>query len=349
MEEEKYRGPVISILQKIGIYVLFGTLVPVFFCGGDCFETWQDTSQTILFGTIACILLWEGNGRTSAWLDSHISWLEKPMLRFVLGIVVMVVYTVAAIVLLNYSFTALSLGYFPAEIPDMSNTIIYSTAATALISMFLHSKAFLFNWKEEALRAERLKREQLNSQYQTLKNQLQPHFLFNSLSALTTLVHVNPDQATVFIQKLSQMYRYILEYSQERVVPLDKELDFLRSYLYLMQIRFGESLKVEIVSPESSDWMVAPLTLQLLAENAIKHNEVSSAHPLTIQVTVSPSSETLSMSNPLQLREILRESTGVGLANIKNRYSLVTDHEVAITQTADTFTVTIPLLNLVNP
>ncbi|MEL7341160.1 MAG: histidine kinase, partial [Bacteroidota bacterium] len=328
-----------NILLRIGSYFLIGTLVPLVLCGSNCFDTWEDIGQTILFGTVACVVLWEGNGRATVLLDKYVDWLKTPMLRFILGTVVMVVYTMLSVLLMSQVFVYFLSGEWPSEVNWMSGTIIYSGIATTIISLFLHSRKFLLNWQQEAVRAEKLKNEQLNSQYQTLKNQLQPHFLFNSLSALTTLVHSNPDQATIFIQRLSEMYRYILEYAQEQVVPLEKELDFLRSYLFLMKIRFGENLQVEIESPESTDWLVAPLTLQLLAENAIKHNEVSSAHPLTIKVIVSETSSTLSMTNPLQLREIPRESTGVGLTNIRNRYDLITDYKVVISQTSDTFTV----------
>lgn len=343
MRTGKQEGVGLDILKRLAIYLAVGALVPFLFCGGDCFSTGKEAAETILFGTMACILLWEGNGRISTWLDAFVPWLDQPVKRFILGVLSMVVYTVVAIVGLLFSFNYLIYDFVPDDFSYFNGTIFSSTIITTIITLFLHSRSFLFNWKEEALTAEKLRNEQLSSQYLSLKNQLQPHFLFNSLSALTTLVHQNPDQATVFIQQLSAMYRYILEYSQERVVALDKEVEFLKSYLFLMQIRFGDNLEVDIQLSPKSSYMIAPLTLQLLAENAIKHNEVSQANPLKISVLVD--GEYVQMANPIQLREIPRESTGIGLNNIKSRYQLLTDREVKITQDHAEFVVSVPLLS----
>lgn len=346
MSSAPREGIALEIAKKLAIYCFVGALVPLVFCGGDCFSTAGEAFETIMFGTLACIILWEGNGRLANWLDEKVSWLEKPITRFVLGVVSTIAYTVLSILGLLFALNYLIYDFIPDNSSYFSGTIISSTIITTIITLFLHSRSFLFKWKEEAVNSEKLRNEQLNSQYLSLKNQLQPHFLFNSLSALTTLVHQNPDQATEFIQELSAMYRYILEYSQERVVALDKEIDFLKSYLFLMQIRFGNNLEVDIQVPAHSAYMIPPLTLQLLAENAIKHNEVSKANPLRLSVVVKEGTESLIISNPLQLREIPRESTGVGLNNIRNRYEMITDREVEISQTETEFSVSVPLISL---
>ena len=299
----------------------------------------------MLFGTLACLILWEGNGRLTHLLDKRWPWLENPIKRFGWGVLATMIYTVTAIVLLTLCFYYIFYGIIPLNIHWLWPTIAYSTVVTALITLFLHSREFLFKWRDATRREEALKREQLNSQYLSLKNQLQPHFLFNSLSALTTLVHQDPDKATSFIQQLSSMYRYILEYSEEKVVPLDEEITFLKSYFFLMQIRFGNNLHVTLNVPQHSHWMVAPLTLQLLAENAIKHNEVSAAYPLSIELFVDEQAHTLTMTNPIRLRQIPRESTGVGLSNIRARYQMISDREVEIDQQDGVFKVTLPLLS----
>lgn len=338
-------GPIWKdIFKRLGLYTLVGTLVPAIFCGYDCFDTWIDASASILFGTIACIVLWEGNERIGNWQDARIPWLQQPLRRFLVGVITTIVYTVGAVLVLAWISSYLLTDSWVMNPAYFWTTVLYSTVATALITLFLHSRRFLFEWRDATLRAEQLKREQLNSQYLTLKNQLQPHFLFNSLSALTTLVHQNPDQATVFIQKLSGMYRYILEYSQETMVPLQRELDFLDDYLYLMKIRFGDNLRTEMHIQKLGDWMIAPLTLQLLAENATKHNEVSKAFPLRIDVSIDPQAQTLTMSNPIQLRAIPRESTKVGLTNIRERYRMISDRPVEVQEAGGQFMVTLPLI-----
>lgn len=346
MSSAPRKGIALEIVKRLTIYCFVGALVPFLFCGRDCFSTAGEAFETIMFGTLACIILWEGNGRISVWLDEYVSWLDQPITRFVLGVVSTIAYTVLSIVGLLFAFNYLIYDIIPTNSSYFSGTVVSSTIITAIITLFLHSRSFLFKWKEEAVNAEKLRNEQLSSQYLSLKNQLQPHFLFNSLSALTTLVHQNPDQATVFIQKLSEMYRYILEYSQERVVGLDKEVDFLKSYLFLMQIRFGNNLEVDIQVPAHSGYLIPPLTLQLLAENAIKHNEVSKANPLRLSVVVKEGTESLIISNPLQLRAIPRESTGVGLNNIRNRYEMITEREVVVAQSEFKFSVSVPLISL---
>ncbi len=337
-------GPVLDILKSLGLYVAVGAAVPLAFCGVGCFGTWEEAIETALFGTLACLILWEGNGRLTHVLNKKWPWLDNPVKRFGWGVFVSMVFTNSAILLFTTSFFYVFYGIVPKNIQWLWPTMIYSTVVTALITLFLHSREFLFKWRDATQREEALKREQLNSQYLSLKNQLQPHFLFNSLSALTTLVHQDPAKATSFIQQLSSMYRYILEYSEEKVVPLAEELVFLRSYLFLMQIRFGNNLRVNIQVPEHSAWMVAPLTLQLLAENAIKHNEVSGAFPLEIELRIDEIDQKLRISNPIKLRQIPRESTGVGLSNIRARYQMISDREVEISQVDGTFTVTLPLL-----
>ncbi len=333
-----------GFFRRILVYVALGGAVPLFFCGDDCFATVSDSIQSILFGTIMSFALWEGNGWLSWWLDNRLPWLEKPYQRFGWGLLATVFYTVTAVLVLYMGYFYFLTGGRPWDAPWMAGTVISSIVITAIISLFLHSRAFLLGWREASLRAERLAREQLHSQYLSLKNQLQPHFLFNSLSALSSLVHQNPDLATRFIHQLSGMYRYILSYSEDSLVPLDQELTFLRSYLFLMQIRFGDNLRIDIDLPALDGYMVAPLTLQLLAENAFKHNEVSQANPLSLRIYFAPDGHHVVVSNPIQPRTMPAESTGVGLSNIRKRYLLLSGRQVSIHQSNGRFEVFIPLI-----
>lgn len=198
------------------------------------------------------------------------------------------------------------------------------------------------------LNAEQLKREASQAQFSALKNQVNPHFLFNSLSILSALVEVNPKLSVRFINYLSKAYRYILEQREYEQVLLKTELDFLETYCFLLNIRFDG--KLQVINPLSDEqanrYSIAPLTLQLLIENAVKHNQMSRKQPLIVSLLIED--DYLSISNAIRPRlpdELPTEtSTGVGLENIAHRYRLLTDRPVLISQSNNTFVVRIPLL-----
>ncbi|RAJ89888.1 histidine kinase [Larkinella arboricola] len=196
--------------------------------------------------------------------------------------------------------------------------------------------------------AEQLKREASEAQFAALKNQVNPHFLFNSLSILTALVEVNPKLSIRFINYLSKAYRYILDQRENQRVNLNTELEFLEAYCFLLNIRFDGKLQVvnTISTNDAIRYTIAPLTLQLLVENAVKHNQMSRKMPLIVTLVIE--SDYLLVSNPVRLRlpdePSTDTSTGVGLENITNRYRLLTERPVRVTQSNQVFVVSIPLL-----
>jgi len=196
------------------------------------------------------------------------------------------------------------------------------------------------------IQAEQLTRENAVAQFEALKNQVSPHFLFNSLSILSSLVHVDANLSGKFIDQLSKAYRYILEQKDNETVSLKTELDFLNSYTFLLKIRFENKFDVQVsVSDRDSEKSrIAPLTLQLLVENCVKHNRMSEKEPLV--VTISIKDNHLVVVNPIRSRSGHEriKSTGIGLANIKNRYQLLTRSPVEVEQDEDLFTVKIPLI-----
>jgi LytS/YehU family sensor histidine kinase len=210
---------------------------------------------------------------------------------------------------------------------------------TLAISLVLTSRSFLFNWRQTAIDAEKFKQESTIAKFESLRNQVNPHFLFNSLNALTNLVYEDQDKAAKFIKQLSEVYRYLLETREREVVQLDEEEKFLRSYLYLQEIRFGGKLNVTL-SLDDKDCMVAPLALQMLVENAIKHNEISEDHPLQIRLFMDL--DFIVVENNLQPKRILNEkSPHVGLDNICKRYEFLTEKKVQVIQNG-TFAVRLP-------
>ena len=194
------------------------------------------------------------------------------------------------------------------------------------------------------LRAERLEKENVQAQFAALKSQVNPHFLFNSLSILSSLVHADAELSEKFIDQLSRAYRYILEQKDNERVLLKTELEFIQAYRFLLNIRFENKFDVVVNVPEAdqSRYSIAPLTLQLLVENAVKHNRMSAKEPLRVQINLE--GDGLVVRNNRQLRPQSEASTGVGLQNIINRYALLTERPVWVGENEGSFVVKIPLL-----
>ena len=183
------------------------------------------------------------------------------------------------------------------------------------------------------------------TRYESLKNQVNPHFLFNSLNALTNLVYEDQDLAADFIRQLSKVYRYVLETRSKEVVSLETEMKFVESYLFLQHIRFDDKLRVEASVSGFENRLLPPLALQMLLENAIKHNTIAKDEPLTISIRVEE--DMLVVKNNLQIKNIpTEESSGMGLANIKARYEFLSDKPVVVEKTESYFRVKLPLLSI---
>jgi tetratricopeptide (TPR) repeat protein len=193
-------------------------------------------------------------------------------------------------------------------------------------------------------RSEALEKQQLINEIDLLKTQVNPHFLFNSLSILSSLVHVNADLSEQFIEQLARSYRYILEQKDQTLVSLRTELEFIRSYAFLLKIRFDNKfdLHLDLQDDVLDKYKIAPLTLQLLIENAVKHNRMSANEPLVVEVKIE--GDYLLVKNPLRARPQREASTGTGLNNIINRYALLTDRPVKAGECEDDFLVRVPLI-----
>lgn len=215
-------------------------------------------------------------------------------------------------------------------------------AITILIASVLYSINFFKAWRESAVNEERLQKESIKLQYKALKNQVNPHFLFNSLNSLTTLVYRDQGQAAKFIKQLSDVYRYILEHKDNELVTVQEEINFAKKYIYLQKIRHGESLQVDIQIKNFVKEFVVPVSIQILIENAIKHNEVSEENPLKIKI--SRNGEYIMVKNNLQPKRVLKDSGGIGLSTIRKRYSFLTKNAVITMETDNKFLVKVPVL-----
>ena len=189
---------------------------------------------------------------------------------------------------------------------------------------------------------ERLQSENLLVRYETLENQLDPHFLFNSLNTLSGLIGTDDEKAQAYLMQLASTYRYTIQ--QNKLVPLADELAFADAYLYMMNIRYGDSLTVVRHFDEvQSGYYVVPISVQLLIENAIKHNVVSNRHPLTITVA-STGHGSLRVSNSMCPKEEDSTSEGIGLSNMDKRYELIAGEHISVSNDGTTFSVEIPLI-----
>lgn len=194
------------------------------------------------------------------------------------------------------------------------------------------------------LENEKLLRENLQSQYESLKNQVSPHFLFNSLTALKTLITDDPKNALLYLNDLSQVLRYTLQSNENQTVSLSDEMDAAKSYIFLIKMRFDTNLTIEFnISDQYKHYRLPPLAIQTLLENAVKHNEISKRNPLIITIATKDSN-TLTVTNTIQEKLSLEPGTGIGLSNLSKQYLLLGSKDILISKANKEFCVELPLL-----
>lgn len=234
-----------------------------------------------------------------------------------------------------------SFDYFLAN--EKPSSYLGSIVITFFVTLSIYTISFYKAYNENKVKEQKIIAGTANAKFESLKNQIDPHFLFNSLNVLSSLIEENPDNAQRFTVSLSKIYRYVLEQKDKELVSLEEELSFAKTYMNLLKMRFENSLFYELpATPINSDAKVVPLSLQLLLENTVKHNVVSEQRPLHIRIYVE--GDYLAVQNDYQKKEVLQERQGVGLQNIVNRYGIITNRKVLVIQNEKTFTVKIPLL-----
>ncbi len=244
--------------------------------------------------------------------------------------------------------------YFPLHLlfPDvylppgrLRTVAVVSTIISLFFYYFVEREQSQKKFQVELLRSAQLQQENFKAQLQSLKNQVDPHFLFNSLNVLRSLIRKDQDQAEEFVLRLSDIYRSFLDHSHELLVPLHQEMELVQAYLYLLSARFGDNLRFKTdVSEEFMNLLLPPGSLQMLIENAIKHNGSTSQKPLLICIYTEENK--LVVKNKLQPRLESVQSTKTGLNNITSRYRYLTDEVVDIVRTSEEFIVKLPLLTM---
>lgn len=265
--------------------------------------------------------------------------------RIVFGITGSTILTIAGIFALRFCITVFYYGIPYEQFLENDSWSGYSFALwiTLTIVSIFHIGYFYNKYQKNKIKEQKVIAGTASAKFDALKNQLDPHFLFNSLNVLTSLIEENPKNAQRFTTSLSKVYRYVLEQKNKDLVTVDEELDFARTYMSLLKMRFEDSIIFEIPDRASNpESRVVPLSLQLLLENAVKHNMVTSSKPLHIKIYEQ--NGMLVVENNLQPKQIVKKSSGVGLENIKQRYNLLSNRKVSINQQAKSFAVAIPML-----
>ena len=265
--------------------------------------------------------------------------------KFWIGALGSIVLTMIGIFLIRLFINVVIEGQsFPAFWKgELLRNYVIAFMITMIMSLFFHAVHFYKRSQEQKVKQQQIIAGTASAQFESLKNQIDPHFLFNSLNVLSSLIEENPDLAQKFTASLSKVYRYVLEQKDKELVDVIEELAFAKTYMSLLQMRFEQSLfyelPAEVGNPEAK---VVPLSLQLLLENTIKHNVVSEKKPLKIRIYFD--GDYLVVENNLQKKDVLGDRQGVGLQNIVSRYALVTRRSVLIAQDETKFAVSIPVL-----
>ncbi|MCF0071214.1 histidine kinase [Dyadobacter sp. CY261] len=293
---------------------------------------------SVLFSTLLTLTFWEGNRFIIIRMRRAFPEYGQTGRRVIGQAVLAVAYVFLISLLLDelyykpvYHISGLGMGFRISIVP------------TVIVYLVYEAVYFFDSWKMNVRKTEALTRENVQSQLEVLKNQLDPHFLFNSMNTLAALIDDENTAAQDYLERLSDVYRYVLVSRNKNTVLLSEEIAFVDAYVYLNKIRFRDNLQVEkLLSNTALSSHVTPLSLQMLIENAIKHNIASRENPL--KIVIREDGEYLVVENNISEKTILEKSTRVGLQNIINRYNLLTNKEVEIIRSKEQFTVKIPLL-----
>lgn len=264
-------------------------------------------------------------------------------------------FLIFVLVALVISLLLVSLGvyiYYLGKGFDTSNFLnhLFTVELPGALKQFsvwiLLAAAFFFYtiWRKAIEREQKLREENLKYQYRNLKSQVNPHFLFNSLNTLSEIVYADAGKADSYIQKLSGIYRYILENEETDLVPLNEELEFVKQYFSLQQERDNEKISLDIDFQDAQQYKIIPVSLQLLVENALKHNAMSEEKPLDIHIYHS--NDFVVVSNTIQRKNILESSTQTGLSNLSERVKLITGKEPVISEENGRFIVKLPIIRV---
>jgi sensor histidine kinase YesM len=335
---------IFQFLKVALIQIFIGIIISLIF-SRDLGQTFRYMLNGIPYSLSIGLSLWYGNGYLMVLFRKRMSLTENPLRYFNVGLVLLSVFSILDILLVNYAWVCLIEG---ENLNYLFSTyyyiIISELIVTLMIISFFYFQVIFRLYIKTSSNEEALKRETLALKYEALKNQVNPHFLFNSLNCLTGLVHADPDRAVKFTKQLSEIYRYVLEQKDKDVVELATEMKFVESYVFLQKTRFMEHFAVNIGIGKENQFKVIPISIQILVENAINHNAITEDTPLKIDIYIE-NDDYLVVRNNLNPKTTIKESTRIGLQNLKERYEYLTNRSFEIIKTEMEFKVKVPLIN----
>ena len=329
------------------IFVIIGMLPPMFFrligvYNGKPFGTFNEVLIHVLISVTMTVVISSGVVNVMIWLHKRFPWKDGIFKRLTLELVLTQSTAWILVIILTLLLHLIGLN------TDLKQGI-YSNLAVAVVMNFVlvaitEGIFFFQQWKQSAVEAEQFKKESIKAQFETLKNQVNPHFLFNSLNTLSGLIDMDKEVSKGFVDNLSQVYRYVLQNKDEELVTLKTEYNFIQAFIQLLKKRHGDRIAFEFdIQKGDLNQNIPPMSLQLLVENAVKHNVASRKKPLKIKI--SSDGNFLIVQNNLQKKKVLN-STGIGLQNIRNRYKFLTDEEIEVEENESIFKVKIPLVEI---
>ncbi|MEQ9424643.1 MAG: histidine kinase [Cyclobacteriaceae bacterium] len=339
----------LRFLTSLGIYVFFQ--ITTAHEGENIFDWTIEDEAYLYFTIIVVMVIWEISDRIIDFAERRYlcTCYSVHKVHFFVIFWVDTLLLIPLILAVNY-FSVYHLKLWlecPAVDPVM--TFWKDSVSSLLIAwLVITSQLVKLNFKHVKAaenKAALMQKELLLSQYESLKNQVNPHFLFNSFSVLSSLIHQDPDLASDFLDKLSKLYRYMLDNKDNQMVTLQKEVEFMESYIFLLKARHENGISINIkLSLDQQAFYVPTLSLQMLIENAIKHNKFSKSNPLTIRI-FNEGDDYLVVENELRAKKNEVQSTKVGLENIRKRYNYQSERRVIIAESDSHFTVKLPILS----
>ncbi len=328
-------------IMLLGIPLL-GSIMPFIFFSACRNAPISESYISITTSIINTFIFWQIDKKIIIYFRKKFPKHKDYIKRLTYQLVVLAITTYLLLIIIIWA-----LGYLPHEphvaSPTHTEAIAGTYTITALVLAIYEAMYFFDLWKIEILENEKLKTENTKAQLEVLKNQVNPHFLFNSFNTLVAIIPDSPEIAVKFTTELSNFYRYILAFKDKELIPVQQELNSIDSYIYLLKIRFQDNLVIEKGEDFPSEMYMPPLSLQILVENAVKHNIVSKSKPLTISITYE--NNQICVANNYQPKQEA-PSTQTGLKNIAKRYELITHESISITNTRHLFKVCLPLIHV---
>ncbi len=251
---------------------------------------------------------------------------------------------VVAITVLFFGYDYIGIEGMPVKMENYPWVLTVGAVCNLLATSLNEGAAFYEKWREVVDESDQLKKENLQSQLEGLKGQVNPHFLFNSLNSLSSLIGDDPEKAEKFLDEMSKVYRYLLRTNEDGLTSLESEMQFIQSYFHLLKTRYGDGLELETrISEKYNSYQIPPLTLQMLVENAVKHNVILKESPLNIMIMTTNSGK-LVVANNLQRKDRHVSSNRIGLTNIVKKYRLMKKEEISVRDDGKEFAVVVPLI-----